>query len=143
LSQTGGLLGVNESWAILAYGFSDIQTAVRLQDNTVDLDGDGDVNRNWYSGANQGPATQLPATPANALLLGMSISLLARTDRDVEGIATLATPALTTGTANHNSLGNRPSTPLTPPPADPLLPAQRIYRHTTFQVDFRNLGVGQ
>jgi hypothetical protein len=32
--------------------------------------------------------------------------------------------------------------PPIPPWPDPLLPGQRIYRHTTFQVDFRNLGVG-
>jgi hypothetical protein len=78
----------------------------------------------------------------------MMITLVARTDRDVEGIGTAATPELTgaaSGTPlNNNSLGDRPSTvlPVAQPWPDPLLPGNKIYRYTTFQVDFRNLGVG-
>jgi hypothetical protein len=145
ISTTGNLLGAAEQWTALAYGFSDIQTAVRLEDSTGDVDADGDPIRNWYSGANQGGATTLPITPANALLIGMSISLVAHTDRDVEGIATAATPALTGAIVNNNSLGNRPSTvlPTARPWPDPLLPGLAVYRYTTFTVDFRNLGVGQ
>jgi hypothetical protein len=84
--------------------------------------------------------------------MAMSISLVAHTDRDVEGIATLATPNLVGApTAANNPLGDRPSTvlpvatpgpPPVPPWPDPLLPGSRIYRYVTFQVDFRNLGVG-
>jgi prepilin-type N-terminal cleavage/methylation domain-containing protein len=147
MSTNGGLLGVNDTWNDLAYGFSDIQTAVRLEDNGVngDIDADGDAVRNWYSGANQVTATSLPITPANALVIGMSISLVAHTDRDVEGIATLSTPALTGAIVNNNNLGNRPSTvlPTARPWPDPLLPGLAVYRYTTFTVDFRNLGVGQ
>jgi prepilin-type N-terminal cleavage/methylation domain-containing protein len=145
MSVTGNLLGVAEQWTPLAYGFSDIQTAVRLEDSTGDVDADGDPIRNWYSGANQATATALPITPANALVIGMSITLVAHTDRDVEGIATVATPALTGAIVNNNNLGNRPSTvlPTARPWPDPLLPGLAVYRYTTFTVDFRNLGVGQ
>ena len=153
-SPTGGLLGNAEVWNDLALGFSDIQTAVRLyeHDSAVDPDGDGDNNRNWFSGANQDSATAVPAPGVSSALIGMSISLVAHTDRDVEGIATLATPNLLGApTAANNPLGDRPSTvlpvatpgpPPVPPWPDPLLPGSRIYRYVTFQVDFRNLGVG-
>jgi prepilin-type N-terminal cleavage/methylation domain-containing protein len=150
-SATGGLLGNLEVWKDLAFGFSDIQTAVRLydHDSTVDPDGDGDLLRNWFSSANQGAVTTLTTPPANTALLGMTISLVAHTDRNVEGIATAATPNLigpppTPGPLNpdNNSLGDRASVALPAVPPDPLLPGQRIYRWTTFQIDFRNLGVG-
>jgi prepilin-type N-terminal cleavage/methylation domain-containing protein len=154
-SVTGGLLstlpGNLEMWRDLAYGFSDIQTAVRIYDpkSTVDLDNDNDhdVNRNWFSSAAQDAVTRAAVPPSTTALLGMSISLVAHTDRNVEGIATAATPDLIGPpppaplNAANNSIGDRPSTAL-PAPADPLLPGQRIYRWTTFQVDFRNLGVG-
>jgi prepilin-type N-terminal cleavage/methylation domain-containing protein len=148
-SATGGLLGNAEVWSELAYGFSDIQTAVRVWDPVgTDVDNDADPLRNWYSGGNQDAATRLPSVPLNSLPVQMMITLVARTDRDVEGISTTATPDLT-GAAlgmplNNNSLGDRPSTvlPLTQPWPDPLLPGNKIYRYTTFQVDFRNLGVG-
>jgi prepilin-type N-terminal cleavage/methylation domain-containing protein len=147
-SVTGNLLGNAEVWDELAYGFSDLQTAVRIYDpaGATDLDGDGDIHYNWYSGANQNDATRLgPAQlPAGSTVLGMSISLLARTDRNVEGIATRTTPDLIAPpSADNNPIGDRASITLpAAPPNDLLMPGQRIYRHTTFQVDFRNLGVG-
>jgi prepilin-type N-terminal cleavage/methylation domain-containing protein len=153
-SQTGGLLSDlpdnPEVWNDLAYGFSDIQTAVRLYDPDVatDLDHDGDIKYNWYSSAAQDAVTRAAVAPSGTALLGMSISLVAHTDRNVEGIATAATPDLIGPpppaplNAANNSLGDRPSTVLPVVPPDPLLPGQRIYRWTTFRVDFRNLGVG-
>jgi hypothetical protein len=155
-SQTGGLLsnlpGNLEVWNDLAFGFSDLQTAVRIYDptSTVDLDNDSDndVKRNWYSSAEQDAKTRAAVASSGIALLGMSISLVAHTDRNVEGVATPATPDLigppapAPVNAANNSIGDRPSTALPAVPADPLLPGQRIYRWTTFQVDFRNLGVG-
>jgi len=151
--ETGGLQsslpGNPEPWTTLAFGFSDLQTAVRIYDPnaTVDLDTDTDVKRNWYSSAAQDAMTRGAVAPSGTALLGLSISLIAHTDRNVEGVATPATPDLigppapAAVNAANNSIGDRPSTAL-PVPADPLLPGQRIYRWTTFQVDFRNLGVG-
>ncbi len=152
-SETGGLLsgqpGNPEVWKDLAYGFSDIQTAVRIyQPAGTDVDSDGDPVRNWYSGALQDSMTRAAVPPSNTALLGMSISLVAHTDRNVEGIATAATPNLIAPppsgppVPDNNSLGNRPSIALPAVPADPLLPGQRIYRWASFQIDFRNLGVG-
>jgi hypothetical protein len=77
----------------------------------------------------------------------MSISLVARTDRDVEGISTARTPELTEAglnplpwatccTRDNNPLGDHPG-------VDLALQSPRIYRYITFQVDFRNLGVGR
>jgi hypothetical protein len=151
-SVTGNLTST-EVWNDLAYGFSDLQTAVWIYDassTAVDLDGDGDASRNWYSGATQTTVASLPPPTAGSALLGMSISLVAHTDRSVEGIATAATPDLIGPPApaapnpDNNSLGDRPSVvlPTAQPWPDPLLPGLRIYRWTTFQVDFRNLGVG-
>ncbi|HEX7840261.1 MAG TPA: hypothetical protein VF469_22440, partial [Kofleriaceae bacterium] len=83
-----------------------------------------------------------PVTLATPTLMQMSISLVARTDHDVEGIATRATPNLLDPDHPNNSpLGNRGLIPL-PSATDPALQGQRIYRYITFQVDFRNLGVG-
>ena len=85
---------------------------------------------------------------SNTALLRVSISLVAHTDRNIEGIATAATPSLigppvpAPVNPDNNSIGDRPSIALPAVPADPLLPGQRVYRWTTFQVDFRNLGVG-
>jgi prepilin-type N-terminal cleavage/methylation domain-containing protein len=147
--ETGGLLGNNEQWTTLALGFSDLQTAVRIYDpGATDLDNDTDARRNWYSSAAQDAKTRAAVPPSDTALLGMSISLVAHTDRNVEGVATSATPDLigppapAAINAANNSIGDRPSTALPVVPPDPLLPGQRIYRWTTFQVDFRNLGVG-
>jgi len=92
----------------------------------------------------QDTMTASPFTLASpASLLQMSISLVARTDRDVEGISTAATPALLDAARpNNNSLGNHPSVAL-PAAGDPALQGSRIYRYTTFVVDLRNLGVGR
>jgi prepilin-type N-terminal cleavage/methylation domain-containing protein len=149
-SPNGGLLSNLETWNDLAYGFSDIQTAVRIYDpSATDLDNDGDAISNWYSSAAQDAVTRAAVAPSGTALLGISISLVAHTDRNIEGIATAATPNLigpppTPGPPNpdNNSIGDRPSTALPVVPPDPLLPGQRIYRWTTFRVDFRNLGVG-
>lgn len=145
-SQTGGLLGDAEVWNDIAYGFTDLQTALRVYQKAaaVDLDGDGDPQRDWYSGANQ--STLNPAPP-NDSLIQISISLVARTDRDIEGISTLTTPELVDlARPDNNPLGNRAAIALpTKPPwlTDPALQGSRIYRYVTFQVDFRNLGVGR
>jgi prepilin-type N-terminal cleavage/methylation domain-containing protein len=164
LQQTtfGGLLdsipgGFADTWYDLAYGFTDLQTSLQVYDantfpgDTPDPDLDG--ARDWYSGAMQTTMTaDTPTTPLNAKdgLLQMSISLVARTDREIEGISTPATPPLmdpaNPGNLDNNTVGNRVSIPLPSQPpwlADPALQGSRIYRYVTFQVDLRNLGVGR
>jgi hypothetical protein len=145
-SLTGGLLGAGEVWTDLAYGFTDLQTALQVFDSdgidTADPDGDG--NRDWYSDGAQDALTVAPTMPAwPAGLLQMSISLVARTDRDVEGIATAQTPQLIDpANPGNNLIGDHPSVAL-PSATDAALKGARIYRATTFQVDLRNLGVGR
>ena len=71
-----------------------------------------------------------------------SVSLVARTERDVEGLASASTPSLTVaGTEDHNTIGDRG--PIALPSALPALAGNRLYRVATFQIDLRNLGVGR
>jgi prepilin-type N-terminal cleavage/methylation domain-containing protein len=148
-SQTGGLIGTAaDNWTDLAYGFTDIQTALQVYDkssapgDTPDSDADGE--RDWFSDGTQTTLTGLSTTLTGTDgLLQMSISLVARTDRNVEGIATAATPALIDpAIPNNNTVGNHASVAL-PSATDPALGGSRVYRFTTFVVDLRNLGVGR
>jgi hypothetical protein len=150
-SPTGGLTETAEdNYTDLAHGFTDIQTALQLYDefepaaggDTPDLD--SDPKREWHSGSAQTTLTDKGATldPRDGFLQ-MSISLVARTDREIEGIATAATPPLINAAIpDNNSLGNHASVAL-PSTTDPALGGSKIYRYTTFVVDLRNLGVGR
>ena len=142
LSPSGGL--VANDWQDLAYGFTDIQVATQffeVGDLADTADPDADPLREWFSSAMQQTLTD-PA-PALTPPIQMTISVVARTDRDVEGIATASTPELTVpANPNHNTLGDRPAIPV-PDAIDPMLQGNRIYRYTTFGVDFRNLAVGR
>jgi hypothetical protein len=142
LSGLGTLVGIDD-WQDQAYGFTDLQVATRFfepSDLTDTLDPDTDPRRDWYSGeqqeVNTAPAAEL-APP-----IQVSISLVARTERDVEGIASASTPNLTVaGNEDNNPVGDRGPIPL--PSVLHALAGDRIYRYTTFQVDLRNLGVGR
>ncbi len=142
LSTKGSLVGVDD-WQDQAYGFTDLQVATRFFepfDVTDTLDPDTDPRRDWYSGEQQ----ELNTEPAVALAppIQVSISLVARTERDVEGIASSSTPPLIVrGSEDNNPVGDREPIPL--PSVLPALAGHRIYRYTTFQVDLRNLGVGR
>lgn len=139
LSPSGGLIA--NDWQDLGIGFADLQVATRIfeDDNTSDPDLDGRIQYNWFSGTAMQSATDntsLPTTVAGAKrITRLSISLLARTDRTVDGVATAATPAfLEAGRVDYNPLGDRPSVALNP--------ADRIYRYTTNRIDMRNTGAG-
>lgn len=140
LSPSGGL--VANDWQDLGVGFTDLQVAARFFRDTslLDPDADGRVQYNWYSGAAMQTATD-PVIAANTNLGGawrltrLSISLLARTDRTVDGVATAATPAFIQGSlTDYNQLGDRASVVLNP--------ADRVYRYTTNRIDMRNTGAG-
>jgi prepilin-type N-terminal cleavage/methylation domain-containing protein len=144
-SPTGDLFGLND-WQDMGYGFTDIQVATQFYDGLTDasdtLDPDSDGNRDWFSGAAQQTKTA-DALAFTDAPLQMTITLVARTDKDVEGVATAATPNLTVvGNVNNNQIGDRPSVDLTTT-VDPALQGQRIYRYMTFAVDLRNTGVGR
>ncbi|MCW5801958.1 MAG: prepilin-type N-terminal cleavage/methylation domain-containing protein [Deltaproteobacteria bacterium] len=143
VSATGQLSSASD-WEDIGIGFVDLQVATRFFDNdNVDTpDVDTDPKREWYSGAMQ---QTLTATQAGPLVppIEISISLVARTDRDVDGPGTASTPALRDAARpDHGSVGNRDAIAL-PSATDARLRGNRIYRWTTFGVDLRNMGVGR
>ena len=143
LSKLGALVGVDD-WQDQAYGFTDLQVATRFfepGDPTDTPDPGLDRERDWYSGPDQESATA-PAAAFARVPIQISVSLVARTERDVEGIASSSTPSLTEpGNDANNTIGNRAAIPL--PSALPELAGDRVFRYTTFQIDLRNLGVGR
>jgi prepilin-type N-terminal cleavage/methylation domain-containing protein len=147
VSKLGALIGLSD-WEDQGYGFTDLQIATQYYehlDPTPDLpDPDEEPDLDWYSGPDQENLTR-PGTLAKfkeRTPIQITISLVARTDRDVEGIASAATPKLTiTGNENYNTISDRDSILL--PSTLPALTGNRIYRYTTFQVDLRNIGVGR
>lgn len=145
VSPTGNLVPALNDWQDLAVGFTDIQVATQFFDNDgIDTaDADLDPAREWYSSTTQQNLTE-PATLWTGAFspIQMTISLVARTERNVEGIATGRTPQLKAPPDNdHNNLGDRD--PINLPSALAHLVGDRIYRYTTFRVDLRNLGVGR
>jgi hypothetical protein len=143
MSATGDLFGAND-WQDIGFGFTDLQVATQFYDGDgIDtLDPDTDPKRDWHSSESQelmsASGVTLPAVP-----LQMTITLVARTDKDVEGVATAATPNLTDlGNPTNNMIGDRAPVDLTTT-LDPALTGSRIYRYMTFTVDLRNAGVGR
>jgi prepilin-type N-terminal cleavage/methylation domain-containing protein len=151
VSPTGALQANTADWQDLGYGFTDIQVATYFyeKNDAVDTaDPDTDPQRDWYSSTQQ----QTYTAPALAVIaplttfpppLQMSISLVARTDRDVEGVPSSFTPTLTVAAnTTSNQLGDHAAVNLATT-VDPTLTGNRIFRYATFRVDFRNLGVGR
>ncbi|HEV7555763.1 MAG TPA: type II secretion system protein [Kofleriaceae bacterium] len=152
MSATGDLVGLPD-WQDLAYGFTDIQVAIQFFEfNDVansDSQYDADPTRDFWSSDVMAQRLQ-PMAAANMwfpalnqpIPIQLSITLVARTDKNVEGIATGQTPKLTEALHPiNNRLGDHDTVSL-PSATDPHLLGSRIYRYTTFQVDLRNLGVG-
>jgi hypothetical protein len=147
VSPTGNLQPNTVDWQDLGYGFTDIQVATQYFENgdAVDTtDPDTDPQRDWYSDGVQTTRTNKVAVGTNFIPpLQMSISLVARTDRDIEGLATSFTPALTvSGNTTNNIIGDHAAVDLSTT-SDTTLTGNRIYRYSTFRADFRNLGVGR
>lgn len=145
LDPTGNLNGT-PAFEDQAYNVTDIQLATYFFDNnhidTNDADTDGD--RDWESSTEQDTRTQAIAKAFEFIPpLMVSISIVARTPADVEGVFTAQTPNLTVASnTSNNNIGDRASVTL-PSAADPMLAGYRIYRHITFQVDLRNMGIGR
>lgn len=147
LAANGNLVA-NETWSDQAYDFTDLQVATYFYDDATDdsdtADPDSDGSRDWYSDDEQDTLTAPILTTASFTpALMMTISLVARTERDVEGVTTASTPLLigATGGTDHNTIGDRDAVPL--PSTDSRLTGNRIYRYLTWQADLRNLGVGR
>ena len=148
LDTTGALGGVVDgNFTDQAYGVVDLQVATYFYDrdgvDTADPDTDGD--RDWMSSSNQATYTGpvAAATPFPIVPLAMTISITARTDENIEGIHTSRTPMLADpANLNNNTVGDHASVML-PDPSNPALAGFHVFRHITFQVDFRNLGIGR
>ena len=157
LDTTGDLLAT-PTWNDMGYDFTDLQASTYFYDNDTDptdsADPDTDGARDWYSSTEQDTYTQnhLVTVPYMPPLL-MSISLVARTDTDAEGVYSQYTPNLadptspappgTPGTnVSHNMVGDH-SWVDTNTTANAALTGRRVYRYIRFQVDLRNLGVGR
>ena len=146
-SPTGNLIGAAD-FADMAYTFTDLQIATYFYDAAYDptdtLDPDIDGARDWYSSTLQDTFTAPIATTGSFVPpLAVSVSLVARTERDVEGVYTTTTPNLTVAAnAVNNTVGDRAAVSV-PSATDDRLKGIRIYRYMTFRVDMRNMGVGR
>ncbi len=157
LATTGDLLA-STTWSDMGYDFTDLQAATYFYDHDYDptdsADPDTDGDRDWYSSTEQDTYTQNHAvgTPYMPPLM-VSVSLVARTDTDAEGVYTRYTPNLAdpaspaapgTPAANtsHNMVGDHGWVD-TGTTVNAALTGNRVYRYIRFQVDLRNLGVGR
>lgn len=146
VSPSGGL--VADDWQDLGLGFTDLQLAARVfeaQDLTDTADPDALPQYDWYSGEAMETLTGTDFTAAadHPRITQLTVSLTARTDRDVDDIYTRYTPAfIDTSRADNNDLGDHDAVDLqagTPPLP---LRGNRIYRYSTNRVDLRNTGTG-
>lgn len=145
LDSGGGFGGTTTDQA---YGIVDLQVATLFYDNPTDASDTADPGtdgmRDWYSGAQQQTWTATPwgGGITSYLPLAMTMSLVARTAENVEGVSTANYPNLTvTGNTTNNTVGDRATFTL-PHASLPAYQGNRIYRWITFQTDLRNMGVG-
>jgi prepilin-type N-terminal cleavage/methylation domain-containing protein len=145
LSRTGDL-NTAAIYEDIGMGFTDLQVASYFYDNdgSDTADPDTDPNRDWRSGAAQTTLTApIASTSVFTPMLQVGVSLVARTLQDREGVSTAFTPALgDPPNLDNNMVGNRAAVDLSLT-SDPHLLGNRLYRHSTFYVDLRNIGVGR
>jgi prepilin-type N-terminal cleavage/methylation domain-containing protein len=136
-----------------AYGVVDLQAAMYFYEDLTDpdrtadtADPDTDLIRDWYSSTTMATAVANRTALAPTFLkipLQMSISVVARTAENVEGVFTASSPTLTvSGNTTSNTVGDRASFTL-PSATDAAYQGFRVYRYITFGVDLRNMGVGR
>ncbi len=139
-------------WTDVGIGFTDLQVATRYfeEGDTVDLDGDGDPQRDWYSAEAQETPDPTGSRPLNAVLTQVSVSFAVRTTYELDVVSSAQTPGFVVGTdpqsVAHNRIGDHPSLPLAGVPDSSRPPEHRgdhIYRFSTSTVNVRNMGVGR
>lgn len=155
-SASGGAV---DDWEDLGVGFTNIQIASRFfqPGDTTDHDGDGDPERDWYSGENQETPDPTGTRPPGTIT-DLSLSLEVCSDASVRTVGSPATPAfIDLAHAQNNRLGDWgqacPGNTGADPcgidlqaTADSARPERyrgvHIYRWSTTLVDLRNIGVG-
>lgn len=164
MSPSGDVLPIPGDWIDMGVGFTNLQVASRFfeEGDLVDADGDGDLERDWYSGDNQLPVDPSGVRPANAVLSQFSLSIEGRSPYGTRGAAaSAATPAFVDlGNVDHNALGdwgqactNSATNPCgldlanTPDSSRTGIyeryVGEYIYRYTSSLIDLRNMGVGR
>ncbi len=151
LSPSGGFIA--NDWQDIAVGVIDMQIAMQVYEPTdaIDLDLDGDPERDWYSGANMAnallptPDPPLPDPPIpDPEPLRVRVSLLAKASAPGGTPQLDQTPDffLTGAPLDNNEMGDRAGTPL--PVTDPSSPyyGDTLFRWTSTVIDIRNMGVG-
>lgn len=148
--QRSATAGIDDDWEDLGIGFTDLQVASRWFEpgDVADTDDpDADPERDWYSSDDQDLLTAPGPLEPTALPFEVTVSVVVRTTRPMDGVVSATTPALTDpDNVEHNPVGDRAAVQLEGV-ADAARPEElrgnHIYRWSTSRVDLRNLGVGR
>jgi prepilin-type N-terminal cleavage/methylation domain-containing protein len=141
--QMSPTAGVQDDWVDMAVGIVDLQMALRVVDpgDVTDDDGDGNAERDWMSGDNMESAL----SAAENQLLTASVTLVAKTTKEVNGVLLAQTPDIMEpdAGATSNRVGDRAGTSLPVTDTSSMYHGDFVYRSYTSTVDLRNMGVGQ
>jgi len=125
-------------WTDLALGIVDMQIALRayMPSNPTPCAPDADGTHDWFSSDNMNDL--LTTLPQGSKIVEVSITLLAKSTKEVQGVVLDKTPDLTEGTASCNHIGDVTGTTL--PVASTSSPyyGDRVYRMYTQTVELRN-----
>jgi prepilin-type N-terminal cleavage/methylation domain-containing protein len=143
--------GAADDWEELAHGMVDLQVTIRVHDPSataaaLDEDGDGDPQREWYSGDNMETALDGPLPPdADAKeLVAVRITLVSKPFAELGGPGQDQSPQLCDpARPESNRIGDHCQTAL----ADYTEPSSRYHgvthlRTQSANVDVRNVGMG-
>jgi prepilin-type N-terminal cleavage/methylation domain-containing protein len=140
--QMSPTAGIEDDWVDMAVGIVDLQLALRVQltGDATDEDGDGNAERDWLSGDNMENALDA----ATAFLLSASVTLVAKTTKEVNGVLLGQSPDVLEPDAGltSNRVGDRAGTTLPVTDNASMYYGDFVYRSYTSTVDLRNLGVG-
>jgi prepilin-type N-terminal cleavage/methylation domain-containing protein len=141
--------GEQNDWQDVALGVIDMQFAMRVYhpNQLTDLDGDGDNQRDWFSGDEM--ATVLSDYPGSQLLM-LSVTLVAKSTKGVNApnlpqVPSLMDPNWSSTDPAYNRLSDKgpvtlPDTGTTWP--DTMYGTDVVYRVFTTTIDLRNVGIG-
>lgn len=159
MSPSGEIIA--DDWVDMGVGFTNLQIASRYFEagDGVDVDGDGDPLRDWYSTDNQANPDPSFIRPITATLIQVSLSIEGRGAYGTVGASSSqTTPAFVDmGNVDNNPIGDWGQVcagAATSPcgihlsvTADASRPAryrgEHVYRYTRSTIDLRNLGIGQ
>ncbi len=125
-------------WTDLALGIVDMQIALRAQmpSNATPCAVDADATHDWFSSDNMDDL--LTTLPNGSKVVEVSITLLAKSTKEVQGVVLDKTPDLFEGNKVCNHIGDVDGTTL--PPASPTsaYAGEHVYRMYTQTVELRN-----